>query len=154
MNLSIVIETLQVIWHFYYFIELLIVGLYVPTLVSLLADPENSQGLSPARSTVHQCALQQLMKIGPQYPQEFRTVVGRNLRLKSRLESCIRAAQMGLDSNRDNSLESESRTNTRSSPTIKLKTDFSNFTGWRLEMYFVWCSCIGLVSELALTSYC
>ncbi|KAG8183923.1 hypothetical protein JTE90_029028 [Oedothorax gibbosus] len=109
--------------------KLLIVGLYVPTLVNLLVDPENPQSLTPARTTVHQCALQQLMKIGPQYPQEFRTVVGRNLRLKSRLEACIRTAQAGSDSNREQSSESELRSNMRSSPTIKLKTDFSNFSG-------------------------
>ncbi|GIY21292.1 HEAT repeat-containing protein 5A [Caerostris extrusa] len=110
--------------------KLLIVGLYVPTLVNLLIDPEISQSASSSRTTVHQCALQQLMKIGPQYPQEFRTVVSKNMRIKTRLESCIRAAQMGADLNRDNLSESENRTALRtSSPTIKLKTDFSNFAG-------------------------
>ncbi|GFS31362.1 HEAT repeat-containing protein 5B [Nephila pilipes] len=110
--------------------KLLIVGLYVPTLVSLLIDPDASQVASSSRNTVHQCALQQLMKIGPQYPQEFRTVVSKNIRLKNRLEACIRSAHMGSDLNRDNLSDSESRTSLRtSSPTIKLKTDFSNFTG-------------------------
>ncbi|XP_055929916.1 HEAT repeat-containing protein 5B-like isoform X2 [Argiope bruennichi] len=110
--------------------KLLIVGLYVPTLVSLLIDPETSQVSSPSRNTIHQCALQQLMKIGPQYPQEFRTVVSKNIRLKNRLEACIRAAHMGSDAHRDSLQESENRSTIRtSSPTIKLKTDFSNFTG-------------------------
>ncbi|KFM67803.1 hypothetical protein X975_14986, partial [Stegodyphus mimosarum] len=70
------------------------------------------------------------MKIGPQYPQEFRTVVSRNLRLKTKLETCIRAAQMGSDLNRS-SPDSRTQISSRtvSTPTIKLKTDFSNFTG-------------------------
>lgn len=108
--------------------------MYVPTLVNLLIDPENSQRASPERTAIHSCALQQLMKIGPQYPQEFRTVVSRNPRLKTRLETCIRAANMGSDLSRDQSPEitlKQAHTNIRavSSPTIKLKTDFSNFTG-------------------------
>ncbi|GFY47468.1 HEAT repeat-containing protein 5B [Trichonephila inaurata madagascariensis] len=110
--------------------KLLIVGLYIPALVSLLIDPDTSQVAPSSRNTVHQCALQQLMKIGPQYPQEFRTVVSKNIRLKNRLEACIRSAHMGSDMNRDNLSDSESRSSLRtSSPTIKLKTDFSNFTG-------------------------
>ncbi|XP_035216852.1 HEAT repeat-containing protein 5B-like isoform X2 [Stegodyphus dumicola] len=110
--------------------KLLIVGLYVPTLVNLLIDPETSQVASSFRQKVHAYALQQLMKIGPQYPQEFRTVVSRNLRLKTKLETCIRAAQMGSDLNR-NSPDSRTQISSRtvSTPTIKLKTDFSNFTG-------------------------
>lgn len=113
------------------FTELLIIGLYVPTLVNLLIDPESSQKASQERSVIHTCALQQLMKIGPQYPQEFRTVVGRNLRLKNRLETCIRAANIGSDLNKDQSpnVDSHSTMKAVSSPTIKLKTDFSNFTG-------------------------
>lgn len=104
--------------------------MYVPTLVSLLTDPEASQVSSPSRNTIHQCALQQLMKIGPQYPQEFRTVISKNIRLKNRLEACIRAASIGSDAHRDSLQESENRSTIRtSSPTIKLKTDFSNFTG-------------------------
>ncbi|GFX28551.1 HEAT repeat-containing protein 5B [Trichonephila clavipes] len=82
--------------------KLLIVGLYIPALVSLLIDPDTSQGAPSSRNTVHQCALQQLMKIGPQYPQEFRTVVSKNICLKNRLEACIRSAHMGSDMNRDN----------------------------------------------------
>ncbi|GFQ67675.1 HEAT repeat-containing protein 5B [Trichonephila clavata] len=110
--------------------KLLIVGLYIPALVSLLIDPDTSQVAPSSRNTVHQCALQQLMKIGPQYPQEFRTVVSKNIRLKNRLEACIRSAHMGSDMNRDNLSDLESRSSLRtSSPTIKLKTDFSNFTG-------------------------
>lgn len=103
----------------------------MPTLVNLLIDPESSQKASQERLAIHACALQQLMKIGPQYPQEFRTVVARNLRLKSRLETCIRAANMGSDMHRDQSpdITSHSTIRTVSSPTIKLKTDFSNFTG-------------------------
>ncbi|XP_054715706.1 HEAT repeat-containing protein 5B-like [Uloborus diversus] len=110
--------------------KLLIVGLYIPTLVNLLIEPESSQKSSPEKNAVHSCALQQLMKIGPQYPQEFRTVVSRNLRLKTKLETCIRAAQTGTDTNRDPSGENGSQSNARvASPAIKLKTDFSNFTG-------------------------
>lgn len=117
--------------YFFPFAELLIIGLYIPTLVNLLIDPESSQNSSPERLSVHGCALQQLMKIGPQYPQEFRTVVSRNLRLKNRLETCIRAANMASDLQREQSPEMASHNTAKasSSPTIKLKTDFSNFTG-------------------------
>ncbi|XP_042908893.1 HEAT repeat-containing protein 5B [Parasteatoda tepidariorum] len=108
--------------------KLVIVGLYVPTLVTLLLDPDSpQQSFSPARLAVHECALQQLMKIGPQYPHEFRTVVGCSVRLKNRIEACIRIAQAGSSNfNRDNS-SSQTQTSS-SSPTIKLKMDFSNFS--------------------------
>lgn len=103
--------------------KLLIVGLYIPALVNILVEPENFENVSPSRQTAHACALQQLLKIGPQYPQEFRTVVSRNGRLKTRLESCIRSAR----ANKEPSADSQTSAKATSSPTIKLKTDFSNF---------------------------
>lgn len=102
--------------------------LYVPVLVNLLLDPTAHQGASIARRKLHQAALGRLTRVGPQYPQEFRAVMGRLPQLRAKIESAVRSGSgRGPDGERPETPKAVS-TN-QSTPSIKLKTDFSNFTG-------------------------
>lgn len=102
--------------------------LYVPVLVNLLLDPTAHQGASVARRKLHQAALGRLTRVGPQYPQEFRAVMGRLPQLRAKIESAVRSgSSRGPDGERPETPKAVS-TN-QSTPSIKLKTDFSNFTG-------------------------
>uniref|UniRef100_T1IQK7 HEAT repeat-containing protein 5A n=1 Tax=Strigamia maritima TaxID=126957 RepID=T1IQK7_STRMM len=105
-----------------------LLSLAIPLLIRFLVTNET---LSSDRK-LHIHALQCLMKIGPQYPGEFRTIMARNPDLRARLESAIRSSQNTNSNNRCASDENdqESAPSTYSQfPSIKLKTDFSNFTG-------------------------
>lgn len=101
--------------------------LYVPVLVNLLLDPVTHQAASAARRKLHQAALARLTRVGPQYPQEFRAVIGRLPQLKSKIESAVRSGSRGTEGERPETPKTI-QTN-QSAPSIKLKTDFSNFTG-------------------------
>ncbi|XP_077537037.1 HEAT repeat-containing protein 5B isoform X2 [Haemaphysalis longicornis] len=101
--------------------------LYVPVLVNLLLDPTAHQGASAARRKLHQAALGRLTRVGPQYPQEFRAVMGRLPQLRAKIESAVRSGSRGPDGERPETPKAVSTNH--STPSIKLKTDFSNFTG-------------------------
>ncbi|KAL1444531.1 hypothetical protein MTO96_045504 [Rhipicephalus appendiculatus] len=101
--------------------------LYVPVLVNLLLDPVTHPAASAARRKLHQAALGRLTRVGPQYPQEFRAVIGRLPQLKSKIESAVRSGSRDPESERPGTPKTI-QTN-QSAPSIKLKTDFSNFTG-------------------------
>uniref|UniRef100_L7LUE3 LAA1-like C-terminal TPR repeats domain-containing protein n=1 Tax=Rhipicephalus pulchellus TaxID=72859 RepID=L7LUE3_RHIPC len=101
--------------------------LYVPVLVNLLLDPVTHQAASAARRKLHQAALGRLTRVGPQYPQEFRAVIGRLPQLKSKIESAVRSGSRDAEGERPGTPKTI-QTN-QSAPSIKLKTDFSNFTG-------------------------
>ncbi|XP_037575108.1 HEAT repeat-containing protein 5B-like isoform X1 [Dermacentor silvarum] len=101
--------------------------LYVPVLVNLLLDPVTHPAASTARRKLHQAALGRLTRVGPQYPQEFRAVIGRLPQLKSKIESAVRSGSRGPEGERPET--PKTIPNNQSAPSIKLKTDFSNFTG-------------------------
>lgn len=111
-------------------------SLAMPIFVKLLIDPEELESASTWTRAVHDHVLQRLMVIGPQYRQEFRTIMGVVPQLRSKLETSIRAHQDASHRNAGTNMSSQSRNNPSSStisgthtPSIKLKTDFSNFTG-------------------------
>ncbi|CAG2244424.1 unnamed protein product [Mytilus edulis] len=71
--------------------KLTVLTIFIPILVSFLLDDFDSA--STARGTLHEDSLQRLMKIGPQYPTEFRTIMAGQSILKSKLESAIKLSQ-------------------------------------------------------------
>lgn len=101
--------------------------LYVPILITVLMEPDNQNQQYSSHRMLHDYSLQQLLKVGPQYPQEFRLIISKNAHLKTRLEASIRAGQLGTSTTEEN-IQTPPRI-TATSPSIKLKTDFSNFTG-------------------------
>jgi len=111
-------------------------ALAVPIFVKMLLEPAELAFASKWIRALHDHALQRLMIIGPQYPQEFCTVMSYVPQLRFKLEMSIRAKQS--DGNKDTEANSSSMphnnqpssaTSNSHTPSIKLKTDFSNFTG-------------------------
>ncbi|XP_034418992.1 HEAT repeat-containing protein 5A isoform X2 [Cyclopterus lumpus] len=94
-----------------------LVAVLLPLLISFLLD-ENALGSAPAASrSLHQAALRDLMRLGPQHSAVFRSLVSSAPPLKSRLEAAVRGNQ--------ESLTAKARSSpAKSSPSITLKTHF------------------------------
>ncbi|CAJ1067697.1 HEAT repeat-containing protein 5B isoform X2 [Xyrichtys novacula] len=98
-----------------------LLALLVPTLISYLLD-ENAISSAPQVSkSLHDFALQNLMRIGPLYPAAFKIVIGAAPELKIRLESAIRANQA---SSKAKAAARQAQPTVQAAPTIKLKTSF------------------------------
>ncbi|KAH8419160.1 hypothetical protein KR222_006942, partial [Zaprionus bogoriensis] len=102
--------------------------LLVPVLIGYLADPSKVRTLPKYQRQLHEQALQWLLKVGPKYPQEFKALMCQKPELRHKLEAAIRSQQQSI------SLAQKASEAQRSGllakpqkPTIKLKTDFSNF---------------------------
>ncbi|KAK3872016.1 hypothetical protein Pcinc_014808 [Petrolisthes cinctipes] len=99
-----------------------LVTVVVGVLVGWLQDTNRLSSVSQHTRQLHQYALARLQKIGPQYPQEFRSVLSNKADLRVKLESALKGQQKAkskVDSSIPNLVHHQ--------PTIKLKTDFSNF---------------------------
>uniref|UniRef100_A0A667Y2I2 HEAT repeat-containing protein 5A n=1 Tax=Myripristis murdjan TaxID=586833 RepID=A0A667Y2I2_9TELE len=96
-------------------------AILLPILISFLLD-ENTLGSAPAASrSLHEAALKDLMRLGPQHSAVFRSLMASSPHLKARLEAAVRGNQESL------SAKSSSNTPTassKSSPSITLKTNF------------------------------
>nr|XP_055377450.1 HEAT repeat-containing protein 5B isoform X2 [Condylostylus longicornis] len=108
--------------------------LLVPVLINFLSDPTKLKTLSKPIRQLHDQSLGWLMKIGPKYPQQFKSLIGQTPELRIKLETAIRHNQQFTTNlnNRNNNDGQNSGTrqpsNLQLKPTIKLKTDFSNFS--------------------------
>ncbi|TMW51951.1 hypothetical protein DOY81_002941 [Sarcophaga bullata] len=102
--------------------------LLVPVLINYLAEPSKLRNLPKYQRQLHEQALQWLMKIGPKYPQEFKSLMGQSPELRQKLEAAVRCQQQSVAiANRVQTAQSRSSLDKQQKPTIKLKTDFSNF---------------------------
>eukprot|EP00058_Branchiostoma_floridae_P024642 XP_002610132.1 hypothetical protein BRAFLDRAFT_121581 [Branchiostoma floridae] len=101
-----------------------LVNLLVPILVSYLVDSSLLQSTGKLSRTLHEKALQNLLKIGPQYPAAFKSVITSAPDLKAKLEAAIRASQASKAAS-----TKQSKAAQPAQPSIKLKMNFSNFTG-------------------------
>ncbi|XP_011297784.1 HEAT repeat-containing protein 5B isoform X2 [Fopius arisanus] len=100
--------------------------LLVPILINYLLDENKLQRGSKYQVTLHQQSFQWLSKIGPKYPQEFKTLMSQSTDLKTKLENAVRLShqQAQRHNKHPDTLKPINKTAT---PSIKLKTDFSNF---------------------------
>ncbi|KAM7403791.1 hypothetical protein PAMA_004293 [Pampus argenteus] len=99
-----------------------LVAVMLPLLISFLLD-ENAFGSAPTASrSLHEAALKDLMRLGPQHSAVFRSLIASSPHLKSRLEAAIKGNQESI--NAKASSANSSRSNTKSSPSITLKTNF------------------------------
>lgn len=105
--------------------SLLVLQLLVPILINCLLDPMQMKTSNPLTKTLHAHALQTLTRIGTQYPQEFKSLLSVLPELRTKLESAARASQMGAINAKQGAMNTT--TEIKAAPTIKLKTDFSNF---------------------------
>jgi len=104
---------------------LLVLQLLVPILISCLLDSSQLRVANHLGKTLHGHALFALTRIGTQYPKEFKNLLSQLPELRTRLESAARANQSAA-SNKLGALNEI--VESKSAPTIKLKTDFSNFS--------------------------
>ncbi|XP_078133588.1 HEAT repeat-containing protein 5A isoform X2 [Sander vitreus] len=96
-----------------------LVAILFPVLVSFLLD-ENALGSAPAASrSLHQAALKDLMRLGPQHSAVFRSLIASSPALKSRLEAAVKGNQESLSAK-----ASSANPTAKSSPSITLKTNF------------------------------
>ncbi|XP_058822111.1 HEAT repeat-containing protein 5B isoform X2 [Topomyia yanbarensis] len=106
--------------------------LLVPILINYLLEPEQLRTHTKQAVQLHEQSLQWLMKIGPKYPQEFKSFMSQAPELRNKLESAIKRNQMTAiqaknKSEAANAVARASATQ-QQKPTIQLKTDFSNFS--------------------------
>ncbi|XP_033164377.1 HEAT repeat-containing protein 5B isoform X2 [Drosophila mauritiana] len=101
--------------------------LLVPVLIGFLAEPSRLRTLPKYQRQLHDQALQWLLKIGPKYPQEFKTLMGQTPELRQKLEAAIRSQQQSINIAQKASEAQRNLLAKPQKPTIKLKTDFSNF---------------------------
>ncbi|XP_041070429.1 HEAT repeat-containing protein 5A isoform X2 [Carcharodon carcharias] len=101
-----------------------LVVLLLPILISFLLD-ENAlpSAANPAKS-LHEFALQNLMRIGPQYPSIFQKLIGTSPAMKARLEGAVKGNQ---ESVKAKTAAGPSKCLGKTSPSIQLKTNFSHF---------------------------
>ncbi|XP_064600027.1 HEAT repeat-containing protein 5B-like isoform X2 [Liolophura sinensis] len=105
-----------------------LLALLVPILIALLRDDSKAGTVTKAMQSLHDFALQRLMKIGPMYPEHFRTIMMSAPDLKPKLETAIRANQTSKKTTKIESM-AKNAAHQPKAPTITLKTNFSNFTG-------------------------
>lgn len=102
--------------------------LLVPILVLLLLEASELSTASQQWRHLHDHALQHLTCIGPQYPAQFRTVMQASPDMRTRLEVAVKTQQLNARPI-DQRIVIAQKSSQEHKPTIKLKTDFSNFTG-------------------------
>lgn len=103
--------------------------LLVPILINYLLEPDQFRAKPKQCVQLHEQSLQWLMKIGPKYPQEFKTFMAQSPELRARLEVAIKRNQATSQMQAKNKSEAAARASVKEQqkPTIQLKTDFSNF---------------------------
>uniref|UniRef100_A0A3B4UBB4 HEAT repeat-containing protein 5A n=1 Tax=Seriola dumerili TaxID=41447 RepID=A0A3B4UBB4_SERDU len=98
-------------------------AILLPLLISFLLD-ENALGSAPAASrSLHEAALKDLMRLGPQHSAVFRSLIASSPHLKSRLEAAVKGNQESLNA-KASGANPATRSAAKSSPSITLKTNF------------------------------
>ncbi|XP_076643444.1 HEAT repeat-containing protein 5B isoform X1 [Halictus rubicundus] len=100
--------------------------LLVPILINYLLEGDQLQHASKYQLSLHQQSFQWLNKIGPKYPQEFKTLMSQSTELKTKLENAVRSSHQQAQRH-TRSVDLVKPQIKISTPSIKLKTDFSNF---------------------------
>ncbi|XP_068195506.1 HEAT repeat-containing protein 5A isoform X2 [Antennarius striatus] len=95
----------------------------LPLLISFLLD-ENALGSASAAScSLHEAALKDLMRLGPQHSAVLRSLIASSPHLKARLEAAVKGNQESLNA-KASSANAAARSSAKSSPSITLKTNF------------------------------
>ncbi|XP_059505188.1 HEAT repeat-containing protein 5A isoform X2 [Stegostoma tigrinum] len=101
-----------------------LVVLFLPILISCLLDENTLTSASNPAKSLHEFALQNLMHIGPRYPSIFQKLMGTSPAMKARLEGAVKGNQESIKAK---TTAGQSKCSGKSSPSIQLKTNFSNF---------------------------
>ncbi|XP_023849916.1 HEAT repeat-containing protein 5A isoform X2 [Salvelinus sp. IW2-2015] len=96
-----------------------LVAILLPILISFLLD-ENALSSTPAPArTLHESALQDLMRIGPQHSSVFKALMASSPHMKARLEAAVKGNQESV-----NAKATQLQVPSKTSPSIQLKTNF------------------------------
>ncbi|XP_012280989.1 HEAT repeat-containing protein 5B isoform X2 [Orussus abietinus] len=101
--------------------------LLVPILINYLLEDDKLQYSSKYQISLHQQSFQWLNKIGPKYPQEFKSLMSQSTELKTKLENAVRSSHQQAQRNTRAAEPLKTQIKVPAPPSIKLKTDFSNF---------------------------
>ena len=98
--------------------------------MNLLSENE-SKGIG-LRQKLHEFGLEKLLKTGPRFATEFRSIMASSPNFKHKLESAIKNQRSShqtrsLNADHGGHMKSGSERRCEMPPVIKLKTDFSNF---------------------------
>ncbi|KAM6973609.1 HEAT repeat-containing protein 5A [Aplochiton taeniatus] len=99
-----------------------LVAILLPILISFLLD-ENALGSAPAASrSLHESALRDLMRLGPQHSLVFKALMAASPHMKARLEAAVKGNQESLNAKASSTTTTHAPIKT--SPSITLKTNF------------------------------
>uniref|UniRef100_A0A8D8UIW2 HEAT repeat-containing protein 5A n=1 Tax=Cacopsylla melanoneura TaxID=428564 RepID=A0A8D8UIW2_9HEMI len=99
-------------------------SILVPILIKFLIDRTDSSYVNKHARALHEQSIQILMKVGPLYPQEFKSLMSECPDLRIKLEAAIKSNNV---SNQQRQNANNRTANVTTAPTIKLKTNFANF---------------------------
>ncbi|VVC28110.1 Armadillo-type fold,Armadillo-like helical [Cinara cedri] len=105
-------------------------SLLVPALIHFLVDTESincDTNTSKFRCKLHEFSLQCLLKIGPIYPNEFKIIMSQNNKLRTKLEHTIKTNK-SIQQQFNTGCQITQNITISIKPSIKLKTDFTNFS--------------------------
>ncbi|XP_040916672.1 HEAT repeat-containing protein 5A isoform X2 [Toxotes jaculatrix] len=100
-----------------------LVAVLLPLLISFLLDENALSSAPPASRALHEAALKDLMRLGPQHSTVFRCLIASSPHLKSRLEAAVKGNQESLNA-KASSANPTTHSTAKSSPSITLKTNF------------------------------
>lgn len=112
----------------FFFVGLTLLSLLLPVLVSFLVDENKYASVSKTTQAIHDDCLNRLVKIGPMYPEQFKTIMTSNADLKLKLGLAIKHSQTVASSQKKTEMAANrQKLNQPAKPTIALKTNFGNF---------------------------
>ena len=107
--------------------DITLLTVFLPILVSFLLDEKTLPVASRYTRQIHEDSLARIMKIGPKYPTQFRTIMASQSQLKTRLEAAVKCSQAAKVA-AVKAQEAAKVTVAPAKPTITLKTNFGNFS--------------------------
>ncbi|KAJ8391412.1 hypothetical protein AAFF_G00090420 [Aldrovandia affinis] len=96
-----------------------LVAVLLPILISFLLDENALASAPPAGRTLHDSALRDLMRLGPQHSSVFKALMASSPAMKARLEAAVKGNQESLKAK-----TATHQPTSKSSPSIQLKTHF------------------------------
>ncbi|XP_052001078.1 HEAT repeat-containing protein 5A isoform X2 [Xyrauchen texanus] len=96
-----------------------LVAMLLPILISLLLDENALASASAASRSLHESALRDLMRIGPQHSAVFKSLMASAPHMKARLEAAVKGNQESV-----NTKTPAARVISKSTPSIQLKINF------------------------------
>lgn len=112
----------------FFFVGLTLLSLLLPVLVSFLVDENKYASVSKTTQAIHDDCLNRLVKIGPMYPEQFKTIMTSNADLKLKLGLAIKHSQTVASFQKKTEMAANrQKLNQPAKPTIALKTNFGNF---------------------------